>query len=54
VSRMLAMEKHVGDEDLCGSGRRSVTPNVHERFCCIVVCVQCSSRELDLRRVGVV
>jgi hypothetical protein len=37
VSRMLAMEEHGGDEDLRGSGRRSVTPYVHGRFCVILL-----------------
>jgi hypothetical protein len=32
VSRMLAIEEHGGDEDLRGSGHRSVTPYVHKRF----------------------
>jgi predicted amidohydrolase len=34
----LAMEEHGGDEDLCGSDRRSVIPYVHGRigvlYCC--------------------
>jgi hypothetical protein len=39
VSRMfLAMEEHDGDEDLRGSGHRSVIPYVHGRidvlYCC--------------------
>jgi hypothetical protein len=37
----LAMEEHSGDEDLCGSGRRSVIPYVHGRisvlfYCCVL------------------
>jgi hypothetical protein len=36
VSQMLAMEEHSGDEDLRGSGRRSVTPYIHERFCVVL------------------
>jgi hypothetical protein len=31
------MEEHGGHEDLCGSGRRSVIPYVHEERCCIAM-----------------
>jgi hypothetical protein len=37
VSRILAIEKHGGDEDLCGSGHQSVTPDVHGRFCVVLL-----------------
>jgi hypothetical protein len=37
VSRRLAIEKHGGDEDLRGSGRRRVTPYVHGRFCVVLL-----------------
>jgi hypothetical protein len=41
------MEEYGGHEDLRGSGHRSVIPYVNGRVCCIVVCVHCSSRELN-------
>jgi hypothetical protein len=37
VSQMLAMKEHSGDENLRGSGRRSVTPYVHRRFCVVLL-----------------
>jgi hypothetical protein len=32
LSQMLVMNKHSGDDDLCGSGQQSITPYVHVRF----------------------
>jgi hypothetical protein len=37
VSQMLAIEKHGGDEDLRGSGYRSVTPYIYGRFCVVLL-----------------
>jgi hypothetical protein len=37
ISRMLAIEEHGRDDDLCGSGHRSITPYVHERFCVLLL-----------------
>jgi hypothetical protein len=34
---MLAIEEHSGDEDLYGSGHRSVTPYVHGPFCVVLL-----------------
>jgi hypothetical protein len=42
------MEEHSGHEDLRGSDCQSVIPYIHERVCCIAMCVRCSSRELNL------
>jgi hypothetical protein len=47
---MLKIDEH---EDLCGSGHRSVIPNVHERclYCC--VCVVLFKAEMNLHKVEV-
>jgi hypothetical protein len=45
------MEEHGGHEDLHGLGHQSVIPYVHESV--VLLCVRCSSRELNLRRVEV-
>jgi hypothetical protein len=37
MSRMLAMEKHGGDEDLRGLDRQSITPYFHGRFCVVLL-----------------
>jgi hypothetical protein len=36
--KLTAMDEAHGDEDLCGSGRRSITTYVHRDDCCIIVC----------------
>jgi hypothetical protein len=36
------MEEHGGHEDLCGSG--------HQSECVVLLCVRCSSRELNLSK----
>jgi hypothetical protein len=47
ISWSLAMNEHGRHEDLCGSGRRSVIPYVHERtelYCSSVPCLSLSFR----------
>jgi hypothetical protein len=40
---MLAIEEHSGDENLRGSGRRSVTPYVHGRIGVLYYCRESKS-----------